>query len=480
VGRRAVGRPRYDAIIVGAGPNGLAAAITLARAGWSVLLCEQAQSVGGGLRSMALTIPGAVHDVCSAVHPLGLGSPFFRTLPLAAHGLEWVHPVVPLAHPLDDAPAAVLARDIETTAVGLGGDADAYRALMGRLVADWPVLAPAILGPLDLSARPLVMARFGRVAARAAAPFIRSRFTTTAARALFAGLAAHSMLPLERMPSMAVAAVLGVLGHVHGWPFPRGGAQRLADALASYLRSLGGEIHTNRPVSSLAELEPARAVLLDVTPTQLLRMAGATLPSGAAARLAAFRHGPGSCKVDWLLEGPVPWSDSRCAQAGTVHLGGTLAEVLSAERAPWRGEHHERPFVLLSQPSQFDPTRAPSGRQAVWAYCHVPHASATDVHARIEAQVERFAPGFRDRIVARHVMTARDLEVHNPNLVGGDIGGGANTLAQLFRRPTSMRRPYRTALPGVYLCSASTPPGGGVHGMCGYHAAMAVLRDVMR
>ncbi|HUF30575.1 MAG TPA: NAD(P)/FAD-dependent oxidoreductase [Gemmatimonadaceae bacterium] len=470
-------RARYDAVIVGSGPNGLAAAITLALAGRSVLVREGASAIGGGLRSMALTLPGAVHDVCSAVHPLAIGSPFFRTLPLPEFGLEWVHAGVPLAHPFDDTPAAVLARDVDETAAGFGTDADAYRALVGPLLSDWPVLAPAILQPLRIPRHPLVMARFGMSALRAAAPLVRSRFHTPGARGLLAGLAAHSMLPLGRIPTMAIALVLAVAGHAEGWPFPRGGAQRLAEALAAYLRSKGGEIITGAPVASLAELEPARAVLLDVTPAQLVRIAGDALPSRARRALLRYRYGPGVCKVDWLIEGPIPWSDTRCARAGTVHLGGTLDEIVVAEDAPWRGEHAERPFVLLTQPSVFDPSRAPNGRQAVWAYCHTPHGSTTDVHARIEAQVERFAPGFRDRVVARHVMTAGELEAHNPNLVGGDVGGGANTLLQLFRRPTSAWHPYRTAIPHVYLCSASTPPGGGVHGMCGHHAALAVLRD---
>jgi phytoene dehydrogenase-like protein len=455
----------------------LSAAITLASAGRSVLVYEQAPSVGGGLRSMALTLPGVVHDVCSAVHPLGAGSPFFRTLPLAEHGVEWVHPEVPLAHPLDDEPAAVLARDLESTAAGLGADANAYRDLMQPVLADWPRLAPALLGPFRVPRDPVRMARFARHALRGAAPLLRSRFRTERARALLGGLAAHSVLPLGQMPSMAMGLVLGVAGHAIGWPFPRGGAQRLADALAAHLRSLGGEIRTDHPIAALSELEPSRIVMLDLTPAQLLRLAGSAMPERARRKLAAFRHGPGVCKVDWLIEGPIPWSDPECARAGTVHLGGTLGELVASERAPWRGEHHERPFVLLSQPSMFDSTRAPAGRQAVWAYCHVPHASSTDVHARIEAQIERFAPGFRNRIVARHVMTARDMEAHNPNLIGGDVSGGANTLSQLFRRPTSLLHPYRTALPGVYLCSASTPPGGGVHGMCGHHAALAALRD---
>jgi phytoene dehydrogenase-like protein len=456
----------------------LAAAIVLARAGRSVLVYEAAPVVGGGLRSMALTLPGAVHDVCSAVHPLGIGSPFFRSLPLSEHGLEWVHPRAPVAHPLDGAPAAVLFRDVEETAAGLGADARAYRALMAPMVADWPSVAPAILGPVRVPRDPLALARFGRTAIRAAAPFLRSHFQSTRARALLAGLAAHSMIPLDRMPSMAIALVLAITGHVGGWPFPRGGSQRLADALAAYLISLGGEVRTNSPVESLADVEPARTVLLDVTPAQFVRLAGSALSDRARNSLTAYRYGPGVCKVDWLLEGPVPWTDAACAQAGTVHLGGSLEEIVAAESAPWREEHHERPFVLLTQPSIFDPSRAPDGRQAIWAYCHVPNGSMTDVHARIEAQIERFAPGFRDRIVARHVMTAREMEEHNPNLVGGDVGGGANTLRQVFRRPTSILHPYRTAIAGVYLCSASTPPGGGVHGMCGYHAAQAALRDV--
>ena len=471
------GRARYDAVIVGAGPNGLSAAITLALAGRSVLVREGASAVGGGARSMALTLPGAVHDVCSAVHPLAVGSPFLRTLPLGKFGLEWIHADVPLAHPFDDMPTAFLARDVGETAAGLGNDGDAYRALVEPLVGDWPKLAPAILRPLGIPRHPLVMARFGIAALRAAAPYVRSRFETLVARGLWAGLAAHGMMPLGRMPTMAIALVLAVAAHAEGWPFPRGGAQRLSDALAAYLRSLGGEIVTGAPVESLDDLQPARTVLLDVTPAQLVRIAGDTLPHRARRALQRYRYGPGVCKVDWLIEGPIPWSDPRCARAGTVHLGGTLDEIVASESAPWRGEHAERPFVLLAQPSAFDASRAPEGRHAIWAYCHAPHGSTTDVHSRIETQVERFAPGFRDRIVARHVMTAGDLEAHNPNLVGGDIGGGANTLLQLFRRPTSMLHPYRTAIPNVYLCSASTPPGGGVHGMCGHHAALAVLRD---
>lgn len=467
-----------DAVVVGAGPNGLAAAITLAQAGLSVIVYEAAPVVGGGTRSMALTLPGAIHDVCSAVHPLGFASPFFRTLPLSDHGLEWVHPTVPLAHPLDHEPAAVLSTDVGETAASLGPDAQAYLRLIVPRLADWPVVLPTILSPLWPLRNPVAMARFGQVAIRGAAPFLRSNFRTPRARALLGGMAAHSMVPLGRTATMAIGLVLALSGHGGGWPFPRGGAQRLADALASYLWALGGEIRVGTPVNSLEELEPARVVLLDVTPAQFIRLAGAALPPRAVDRLRDFRHGPGVCKVDWLIEGPIPWSDPACARAGTVHLGGTLDEMVAAESAPWRGEHPERPFTLLSQPSVFDSTRAPDGRQAVWAYCHVPNGSSLDVSDRIEAQIERFAPGFRDRIVARHVFTARDMEAHNANYIGGDIGGGANTLGQMIRRSGSIANPYRTPIRGVYLCSASTPPGGGVHGMCGHNAALAALRDL--
>lgn len=426
---------------------------------------------------MALTLPGAIHDVCSAVHPLAVASPFFRQLPLAEHGLEWVHPAAAVAHPFDDAPAALITRDLEATAMDLDADRDAYRRLFAPLVSAWPSLLPNLLGPLWPLRRTVMLARFGQTALRAASQFIRSQFVTPRGRGLLAGLAAHGMLPLTRTPSMSFALVLGAAAHVAGWPFPRGGAQRLADALASYLRALGGEIRTDAPVRSLDELEPSRAVLLDLTPVQVLRLGGAELPPRVRRGYATYRYGPGVCKVDWLIEGGIPWADPRCASAGTVHIGPTLDEIVAAEAAPWRAEHAERPFVLVAQPSAFDATRAPAGRQAVWAYCHTPHNSAFDVHDRIERQIERMAPGFTDRIVARHVMTAREMESHNPNLVGGDIGGGANTLIQLFARPFSVRDPYRTGIAGVYLCSASTPPGGGVHGMCGHHAALAALAD---
>ncbi len=469
--------PRYDAVVVGSGPNGLAAAVALARAGRSVLVIEGADEVGGGTRSAELTLPGFVHDICSAVHPMAVASPFFDQLPLKDHGLEWVHPPLPLAHPLDDRTAAVLDRSVDATADALGPDAVAYRKLMAALVRSADGLFDDLLGPFRLPRRPLAALRFGWRAVRSARGLARSYFRTDAAQALVAGLAGHSVLPLERSPSAAIALMLGVAGHAVGWPFPRGGAGRIANALVSLLRSLGGEVVTGRPVASVDELPPAKAVLLDLTPRQVLAVAGHRLPDRYRRRLGRYRYGPGVFKLDWALAGPIPWRAEACRQAGTVHVGGTLDEVAAAERAAWTGEHPERPFVLVAQPSLFDPTRAPAGRHTAWGYCHVPHGSQQDMTERIEAQVERFAPGFRDLILARHSMNTVALERHNPNYVGGDIAGGAVTVRQTLFRPTPRWNPYRTPLPGVYLCSSSTPPGPGVHGMCGLHAARHALAE---
>jgi phytoene dehydrogenase-like protein len=475
-----MGEAVRDAVVVGGGPNGLAAAITLARAGRSVRLVEAGETVGGGTRSAELTLPGFRHDVCSAIHPLGVGSPFFRGLPLGAHGLTWVHPPAPLAHPLDDGTAVMLERSVRATAANLGRDAGAYRRWMGPLVADTDKVLAEFLGPLRVPRHPLALLRFGPLAILPAGALARLLFRGERARALFAGIAAHAIQPLEHPATAAFGLILGTLGHAVGWPLPRGGSQQIADALASYLRSLGGEVVTGNHVRSVDDLPSARAVLFDVTPRQLLAIAGARFPAGYRRRLAGYRYGAAAFKVDWALDGPIPWTAAGCTRAGTVHLGGTLAEIAAGEAAVGRGEHPDRPFVLLAQPSLFDPSRAPAGKHTVWAYCHVPNGSTVDMTDRVEAQIERFAPGFRDRILARHAVSPAALEQYNSNYVGGDINGGVQDLRQLFTRPVARLVPYSTPARGLYICSSSTPPGGGVHGMCGYQAARAALRATLR
>jgi phytoene dehydrogenase-like protein len=469
-------RERYDAVVVGAGPNGLSAAVRLARAGHSVLVIEGRETIGGGARSAALTEPGFVHDICSAIHPLGIGSPWLSMLPLEAHGLEWVHPEVPLAHPLDGGDAVVLDRSLDATAEGLGSDGEAWRRVMAPLVERWDDLLPDLLGPPRPPRHPLAAARVGLRALRSASGLCRTAFGGERARALFAGLAGHSMLPLEKISSAAIGVVLGAAGHAVGWPMPRGGAQRIVEAMAAHLRHAGGEIVTGRAVTSLRDLPPARAVLLDVSPRALARIAGDELPEAYRARLDRFRYGPGVFKIDWALDGPIPWQNPDCARAGTVHVGGPLDEIAASERDAWRDEPNDRPFVLLAQPTLFDPGRAPEGRHVGWAYCHVPHGSTADMTGAIEAQVERFAPGFRDRVIARATMNTAELEAHNPNCIGGDITGGVTDLRQIVARPTPSLVPYATPNPRIFLCSSSTPPGAGVHGMCGFHAAETVLR----
>jgi phytoene dehydrogenase-like protein len=433
------------------------------------------------MRSAALTLPGFIHDVCSSVHPLGMASPFFRRLPLTRCGLAWVEPELPLAHPLDDGGVAVLGRSLRETAEGLGGDARAYERLMSPLISNWEGLTHEILRPiLHWPEHPRALRHFAWQGLRSAEGLARAWFTEGPARALFAGMAAHSFLPLDRPPSAAFGLVLGMLGHVVGWPFARGGSRQIAEALAAHLRSLGGEIATRFRVESLDALPLARAVVLDVTPRQLIALAGAKLPQSYRERLAGFRYGPGVFKVDYALDWPIPWKNGACARAGTVHVGGSMEEIAQAEAEVAAGRVPERPFVILAQPGLFDETRAPEGCSTAWAYCHVPNGSAVDMTERIERQIERFAPGFRERILARRSLDCAGMEAENPNLVGGDISGGAMDWRQCLARPILSPTPYRTPVPGLYLGSASTPPGGGVHGMCGFHAAEAALRDLWR
>lgn len=474
--RRPFGRPDYDAVVVGSGPNGLAAAITLAEQGWRVLLVEGRDMIGGGLRSLPLTLPGFTHDVCSAIHPLALASPFFRALDLAPYGLEWVHPAAAIAHPRDDEPAVLVYQSLCETEAALGSDGDNYRRLMVPLLDNWQAIVDIILGPLRLPRHPLAAARFALPALRSVRGLALARFAGERARGMIAGVGAHSILPLHWPGTAAFALVLGLLAHAVGWPMPRGGAQRLADALAAHLRALGGEIVTGFPVTSLDQLPPARATLLDVAPRQLLRLAGAQLPAGYRRQLERYRYGPGAFKVDYALAEPIPWRDPAVARAGTVHLGSSLAEISAGELAVWRGRHPEKPYVLLVQPTNFDPSRAPAGKHVAWAYCHVPNGSTVDMSAAIEAQIERYAPGFRDTVLARHTHTAAELEEYNPNYVGGDINNGTQHVLQHFNRPALRLNPYTTPVPGLYICSSATPPGGGVHGMCGYFAAQAALK----
>jgi len=468
-----------DAIVVGAGPNGLAAAITLAQAGRSVLVREANPILGGSCRSAELTLPGYTHDICSTVQALAVASPFLRGLPLSQHGLQLAYPAAEFAHPLDDGTAAVAYRSLEATAETLGPDGKAWKKLFGPIARDWEKLVPALLGPPPpLPTHPIALANFGLKALRSARGLAEGWFQGEHAKGLFAGAAAHSILPLEWASTAAFGLVLSASAHSGGWPVARGGSQKLAEAMASLLRAQGGRIETNARVTNIDELPRAKAILCDLTPRQLLRIAGHKLPAGYKSRLEKFRYGPGAHKVDWALSEPIPWAARGCREAGTVHLGGTFDELAYAERAPWEGRNPERPYVLVVQ-YPFDPSRAPAGKQVAWAYYHVPHGSDFDMTSRIEDQVERFAPGFKDTIIARSVMAPSALENHNSNLVGGDITGGANMFSQVFSRPVLSVDPYKTPLKGLYLCSASTPPGAGVHGMCGHNAAKSALRDVL-
>jgi phytoene dehydrogenase-like protein len=454
------------ALVIGSGPNGLAAAIELARAGAKVTVHEAAPQIGGGVRSGELTLPGFVHDLCSAVYPMAIGSPCFERYPLHAHGLEWIQPEVPFAHPLDDGSAVLLERSLDATCSNLGPDGEAWRRLFEPLVSRWAQLRHDFLAPLHFPRHPILLALSGWNFIRAARPFAETSFRGPRARALFAGVAAHANLPLENPPSAGIALIMAITAHAVGWPIPKGGAQRLANALASYLRSEGGEILTESRVDALPD---APIVMCDLTPRQLLALAGSRFPEDYRRSLESYRYGPGVFKMDWALDAPIPWRAPECRRAGTVHLGGALEEI-----AEWEARFTGRPFLILAQPTLFDPSRAPAGKHIAWAYGHVPNGSTADMTEAIESQIERFAPGFRSHILARHVRNPATLERENPNLVGGDIGGGSLELGQFFFRPN--RWLYRTPLRHVYLCSSSTPPGGAVHGMCGFHAVASAAR----
>jgi phytoene dehydrogenase-like protein len=463
----------YDAIVIGSGPNGLGAAITLAGEGWSVLVVEAHDTPGGGVRSAEHTLPGFVHDTCSAIHPMAIGSPLIRDLPI-----EWIHPDILVAHPLDDGRAAALKKSPIETAAGLGVDERAYRRLFDPLVRDAPILFQEMLGPLRLPPRhPIALSRFGIRALPSALSAARRWFADEPARALFAGNAAHAVMPLDRpLATGAISLMLMLAGHAFGWPFPKGGAGKITDALVARFRSFGGEIVCGWRVETLDELPKARAYLFDTSPSAMARIAGDRLPEVYQKKLNLYRHGPGVFKIDYALSQPVPWIAESCRHAGTVHIGGTLDEIAVSEREAWQGYHSEKPFVLAAQQSLFDSTRAPAGKHTFWAYCHVPHGSTVDMTDAIERQIERFAPGFRDCVLARRAMNCAEFERYNPNLIGGDVVGGVADWRQLFTRPVSLLRPYATPAEDIFICSASTPPGAGVHGMCGVSAARSVIR----
>jgi phytoene dehydrogenase-like protein len=469
------GNGAADAVVVGSGPNGLAAAVTLARSGMAVRVFEAGDRPGGCLRSDEATLPGFIHDTCSAIFPMAIGTPFFSSIPRDRFPVEWIFPKSPLAHPLDDGSCVLVTRSADSMAQALGEDGRAYRWYAGVFARRWKDLAEDVLKPvLHVPRHPALMASFGARALWPVSAAARALFRTPRARALLAGMGAHSVMPLEHPFTSAFALFMCASAHATGWPVPRGGAGEIARALAGYARSLGVEIETSHPVRSGSDLPDGVPVLLDLTPGQIPAVARGRVPERVLKRLAAYRYGPGAFKVDWALDGPIPWACGECSRAATVHLGGTFEEIAAAERLVWQGGLPERPFVILVQPSLFDPSRAPAGRHTAWAYCHVPGGSDADMTGSIEAQVERFAPGFRDRILGRRVLGPADFERLDPNLVGGDIAGGANSVLQLLFRPRAALNPYRLG-PGVSICSASSPPGGGVHGMCGVNAALGAL-----
>lgn len=466
----------YDAVIIGSGPNGIAAGTRLAEEGLSVKLIEKSDTIGGGTRTRELTLPGYKHDVCSAIHPLAIASPYLRSLPLENYGLEWVHPEIPLAHPLDDEPAAVLYHSFHKTVESLESDGRNYSNLLEPFLRNWQGMLKDILGPLPLLPRhPLQMAKFGLLAIRNA-DSLAAKFSSDRARALFAGLAAHGLLPFDYAATAAIGLVLGITGHTHGWPFPKGGSHMITDTMADYFRKLGGEIETGTEVLSYEQLPESKVVLFDITPKQILDIAGDRLPSRYVKTLEKFRYGCGVFKMDFALSEPIPWSDETCRRAGTVHVGGTYEQISVSERDADQGRHSARPFVLVAQHSLFDNTRAPGGKHTAWAYCHVPNGSDRDMTEPVIKQIERFAPGFRDCITGQHTMNTIAMEEYNPNYIGGDINGGKQDITQMFTRPAGMFNPYHIPGTNMYICSSSTPPGGGVHGMCGFHAAESALK----
>ena len=467
----------YDAIVIGAGPNGLSAAIAMQQVGLSVLILEAKDSIGGGARSEELTLPGFIHDVCSAVHPLGAASPFFSKLPLHKFGLEFITPTIAAAHPFDDGTSAILTQSIQETASQFKEDASFYTDLMQPLVNNWDLLKNDLLGPIHFPQHPLQMSQFG-IRALTSATYFSKNFKTEKAKGLWAGMAAHSMQPLTNLTTSAIALVLMINGHLNCWPIVKGGSQKLSDALANYFKLLGGKIETNFNVQSLQQLPSAKTLLFDLTPKQLLKIAGNKFSAIYKWQLQRYRFGMGVFKIDWALDSPIPFTSELCHKAGTVHLGSTFNEIAHAEALTANGKYVEKPFVLLAQQSLFDTSRAPEGKHTAWAYCHVPNGSVKDMTVEIENQVERFAPGFKKTILARHVMNAAKMEQYNFNYVGGDINGGVLDITQLFTRPALRFSPYRTSNDKIYICSSSTPPGGGVHGMCGYNAAKRALKDV--
>tara|TARA_R110000868_G_scaffold304437_21_gene565415 strand:- start:46463 stop:47914 length:1452 start_codon:yes stop_codon:yes gene_type:complete len=469
--------PEFDAVIVGSGPNGLSAGILLAQHGLKVKIIEAEETIGGGTRTKELTEPGFLHDICSAVHPTGIGSPYLRTLPLADFGLEWIHPIYPVAHPLEDGDAMIISKSLEETLSRMGKDSKNYKTLVQSLVDAWDYLSHDLLGPVRIPNHPLSMARFGWYGMHSAKLLANSMFDSTKVKAYFAGLAAHSIVPLEKSFTGSFGLVFAATIHSVGWPIAKGGSASITKALATYFKSMGGMIETGNRISNVSELPSSKTILFDLTPHQIAKIAGRELPQGFKKKYLKYKYGPGVFKMDFALSEPVPWTNSDCSGAGTLHLGGTLNEIAYSERETWKGNHPEKPYVLLSQPSMFDDSRSPKGKHTLWAYCHVPNGSDKDCSEAIINQIERYAPGFRDTIISSHTISAPEFEAYNHNYIGGDINGGAQTFKQLIGRPIFQWDPYKIPAKGMYICSSSTPPGGGVHGMCGYHAAKSALKN---